>query len=130
MLFLEQNNKVYPKLQKDEWRCLMAFLCDITEKLNNVNQSLQGKEKRKVSNRANTLFSFEEKLSIFYREIQNKQLHNFPTMLNTTEDLINISEKNCVIILDYINNPINKFQKRFQDVRKIRKCLLLNWLQF
>nr|CAH7740360.1 unnamed protein product [Callosobruchus chinensis] len=59
ILFLEQNNKVYPELQKDEWRCLMAFLCDIREKLNNVNYSLQGKEKI-ASSMANTVFSFEE----------------------------------------------------------------------
>lgn len=124
MLFLDQNNKIYPELQQDEWWCLLAFLCDITEKLNNVNQSLQGKDKI-VSNMANTVFAFEEKISIFYKELQNKNLQNFSTMLKTTEDLSNISEKNCVIFLDYITALLNEFQKRFQDLRKIRKCLLL-----
>nr|CAH7769841.1 unnamed protein product [Callosobruchus chinensis] len=124
MLFLEQDIKVYPELQKDEWWCPMAFLCDITEKLNNVNQSLQGKEKI-VSNMANTVFSFEEKLRNFYKEIQNEQLQNFLTMLKTTEDLTNIFQKNSVIIMGYISSLINEFQKIFQDLRKIRKCLLL-----
>lgn len=82
MLFLDQNNKIYPELQQDEWWCLLAFLCDITEKLNNVNQSLQGKDKI-VSNMANTVFAFEEKISIFYKELQNKNLQNFSTMLKT-----------------------------------------------
>nr|CAH7747203.1 unnamed protein product [Callosobruchus chinensis] len=80
MLFLKQNNKVYPELHNDEWWCLISFLCDITEKLNNMNQSLQGKESI-IPNMANTVFSFEE--SIFLKEIQDKQLQNFPTMLKT-----------------------------------------------
>nr|CAH7769836.1 unnamed protein product [Callosobruchus chinensis] len=45
-------------------------------------------------------------------------------MLKTTEDLTNISEKNCVILFDYIPALINEYQKRFQDLRKIRSLLL------
>lgn len=124
ILFLEQNNKGYPELQNDEWWCLLGFLCDITEKLNNLNQSLQG-ENNIVSNMANKVFAFEEKLSIYYNEIQNKQLHNFPTIIKTREDGINISEENCSIISNFITALLNEFQKRFQDLRKIKNCLLL-----
>lgn len=124
ILFLDQNNKVYPELQNDGWWCLIAFLCDITEKLNNLNRNLQG-EDNIVSNMANKVFAFEEKLSIYQTEIQNKQLHNFPTVIKTTEDGINMSEENCTIISNFITALINEFQKRFQDLRKIKKCLLL-----
>lgn len=124
ILFLEQNNKVYPELQNDEWWCILAFLCDITEKLNILNRSLQG-ENNMVSNMANKVFAFEEKLSIYYEEIKNKQLQNFPTMTKTTEDDVNISEKNCFIISNYLTALLNEFRKRFQDLRKIKKSLLL-----
>ncbi|XP_060803031.1 general transcription factor II-I repeat domain-containing protein 2-like [Amyelois transitella] len=124
ILFLDQNNKVYPESQNDGWWCLLAFLCDITEKLNNLNRNLQG-EDNIVSNMSNKVFAFEEKLSIYHTEIQNKQLHNFPTVIKTTEDGINISEKNCTIISNFITALINELQKRFQDLRKIKKCLLL-----
>lgn len=74
---------------------------------------------------ANKVFAFEEKLSIYYNEIQNKQLHNFPTIIKTREDGINISEENCSIISNFITALLNEFQKRFQDLRKIKNCLLL-----
>lgn len=76
---LEQNNKAYPELQNDESLCNITFLCNITGNM--------------VSKIANQVFSFEEKLSIYHEEIQNKQLQNFPTMTKTTADDISISEK-------------------------------------
>ena len=72
---------------------------------------------------ANKVFAFEEKLSIYHEEIQNKQLQNFPTMTKTKED-INIWEKNCSIISNYITGLLNQFRKRFQDLRKIKKIWL------
>ena len=74
---------------------------------------------------ANKVFAFEEKLNIYHDEIQNKQLQNFPTMIKTTEDHIDISEENCAIISNYITALLDQFRKRFQDLRKIKKCLLL-----
>lgn len=67
---------------------------------------------------ANKVFAFEEKLSIYHEEIQNKQLQNFPIMTNTTKDNINISEINCYIISNYLTALLNEFQNRFQDLRK------------
>nr|CAH7758886.1 unnamed protein product [Callosobruchus chinensis] len=115
MLFLQQNNKVFPELQKDEWWCLMDFLCDITEKLNNMYQSLQDKEKI-VSNMANTV-SFLKK-HYFLKRNTKQTAAKFPHYVKGNRDLTNISEKNCVIILDYITALINEFQKIFQDLRK------------
>ncbi|CAK1600073.1 unnamed protein product [Parnassius mnemosyne] len=111
---------MYTELQNDEWWCILAFLCDITGNLNNLNWSLQG-EINMASNMANKVFPFEKKLSISHKEIQNKQLQNFQIMINGT----NISEENCSIISNYITALLNEIRKRFQDLRKIRKSLLL-----
>ena len=115
---------MYPELQNDGWWCILVYLCDITEKLNSLNRNLQG-ENNIVSQMANKVFAFEEKLNIYHDEIQNKQLQNFPTMIKTTEDHIDISEENCAIISNYITALLDQFRKRFQDLRKIKKCLLL-----
>jgi hypothetical protein len=38
ILFLHENNQVYHELENDEWCSLLAFLCDITEKLSELNR--------------------------------------------------------------------------------------------
>lgn len=45
ILFLQQNNKVYKELEQNSWWCLLAFLCDITEKLGELNRRLQCEHK-------------------------------------------------------------------------------------
>ncbi|KFM69639.1 Zinc finger BED domain-containing protein 5, partial [Stegodyphus mimosarum] len=79
MLYLQQNNKMCSELQDDGWWCILAFLCDITDKLNSLNLDLQGDNKI-ISQMANKIFAFEEKLNMYKEEIQNQKLQNFPTM--------------------------------------------------
>lgn len=124
ILFLQQNKKVYPELQDDQWWCLLAFLCDITGKLNSLNRNLQG-QNNIISQMASKIFAFEEKLNILHEEIRSKQLQNFPTMVIATKDLIDISEENCSTILNYLTALSKEFEKRFHDIRKIKKCLTL-----
>ncbi|XP_023212740.1 general transcription factor II-I repeat domain-containing protein 2-like [Centruroides sculpturatus] len=124
MLFLQQNNKIYSELQNNEWWCIVAFLCDITEKLNSLNTGLQGKNKI-ISQMANKIFAFEEKLNIYYQEIQNKILRNFPTMTNAKQDGINISPENYTIFSNYLTALSEEFKHRFHDLRKIKNILLL-----
>jgi hypothetical protein len=38
ILFLHENNKVYHELENDEWCSLLALLCDMTEKLSELNR--------------------------------------------------------------------------------------------
>jgi len=77
--FLRQNDKFdkFDGLENNNWWCLLAYMCDITEKLNKLNRGLQG-ENKIISQMANKVFAFEKKLEIYnYKEIQNKVLHNF-----------------------------------------------------
>ena len=55
-------------------------MISITKKLNKLNCGLQVK-----------IFTFEEKLKIYYEEIQNQVLHNFQTITKAKQDGINIS---------------------------------------
>jgi hypothetical protein len=74
---------------------------------------------------ANKVFAFEEKLEIYYKEIQNKVLHNFPTLKKAKQDDIIISETNNIIILNHLDALSNEFKKRFQDLRTVKNCFLL-----
>lgn len=50
----------------------------LTEKLNNLNHGLWGENY--ISQMASKVFGFEGKLSIYYDDIQNQILCNFPTI--------------------------------------------------
>ncbi|KAL4131433.1 hypothetical protein QTP88_008746 [Uroleucon formosanum] len=99
--FLRQNDKFdkFDGLENNNWWCLLAYMCDITEKLNELNRGLQG-ENNIISQMANKVLTFEEKLGIYYKEMQNRVLHNFPTLIKAKQDNIIISETN--------NMPNNK----------------------
>jgi hypothetical protein len=73
---------------------------------------------------ANKVFAFEEKLEIYYKEIQNKVIHNFPTLIKAKQDDI-ISETNNKIILNHLAALSNEFKRKFQDLRVVKNCLLL-----
>lgn len=122
ILFLQQNNKIYSEFENDEWWCLLAFLCDITEKLSDLNRGLQG-ENKIISQMANKVFAFEEKLKTYYEEIQNKVFHNFPTVTTAKQDGISIYRENHAIFLNYLAALSKEFESRFQDLRCIKNCL-------
>lgn len=124
ILFLQLNNKIYSEIENDEWWCLLAFLCDITEKLSKLNHDIQG-ENKIISQMANKVFAFEEKLIIYHEEIQNQVSHNFPTVTKAKQDGISISRKNFTIFSNYLAALSKEFEGRFLDLRRIKNCLLL-----
>lgn len=124
ILFLQQNNKIYNELDNDGWWCLLAFLCDIAEKLNELNRGLQG-ENKIITQMANKIFAFEEKLNIYHEEIENKVFHNFPTIIKANQEGMHVSDENCTIFLNYLAALAKEFKSRFQDLRCIKNCLLL-----
>ncbi|GBP26043.1 hypothetical protein EVAR_20057_1 [Eumeta japonica] len=71
-------------------KSITAFLCDITEKLGELNRRLQGEHKL-ISQMANKVFAFEDKLNMHIEEIKNENLHNFPTLIKAQQDGIKVS---------------------------------------
>lgn len=124
ILFLQENKKVYSELENDSWWCILAFLCDITEKLGELNRGLQG-ENKIISEMASKAFAFEEKLKLYSEEIQNSVLIHFPTVVRAKEDGINISPQIYGIMTKYLSSLSEEFKRRFQDLRKIKNSLLL-----
>lgn len=55
-------------------------------------------------------FAFEKKLEIYYKEIQNQILHNFPTLTKAIQDDIIISQTNNIISLNHLAALSNEFK--------------------
>ena len=73
---------------------------------------------------ATTVFVFEKKLNIYYEEIQNQVLHNFPTITKAKQDGINIIPENLTTLSNYIAYPRNlKADFKIYVVLRIVFCL-------
>ena len=57
----------------------LLFLTDIMQHLQSLNLSLQGKEKI-ISDLAQTIFSFQKKITLFQRDLTLKTFNHFPQM--------------------------------------------------
>lgn len=68
---------------------------------------------------ANKVFAFEEKLKIYYEEIQNQIFHNFLTLTKVKQDDIDIPQTTYTIILNHLAALSKEFKRRFQDLRSI-----------
>ncbi|CAG9839090.1 unnamed protein product [Diabrotica balteata] len=62
---------------------------------------------------------------MYIDEINTKNLQNFPTLLGVKQEGIDVSPENYTTISKYLVSCGNELQERFNDLRKIRKCLLL-----
>lgn len=86
----------------------LAFLTDITEHLNILNLTLQGKDNL-IYNMSDEIKGFQMKLELWYEQITENNLHFFPRLRK-------ISENQIVDFTKYnreIHNLLTQFKERF-----------------
>ncbi|XP_064081865.1 general transcription factor II-I repeat domain-containing protein 2A-like [Macrobrachium nipponense] len=76
-IFLNEKNKMVPELTNADWLCDLSFLVDLTSHLNNLNHKLQGNNQL-ISQLANYVTAFEQKLKLLQLRIVKGELRHFP----------------------------------------------------
>ena len=91
----------------------LAFLTDITNHLNDLNQKLQGRNKI-ISDLLGNVNGFQNKLSLFKLSLENHDLTHFPSCHQLIEQIkdnkIDFSEFSI-----HIQDILNEFDSRFKD---------------
>lgn len=72
-------------LEDTEWTLDLAFLMDITGKLNHLNCELQGKGKT-VADMISALNAFKAQMNIFSVHLQRKKVLHFPSVQMVLKD--------------------------------------------
>jgi len=73
----------------------MSFCTDVVHYLATLNISLQGKNKF-INNQVQDIFSFQNKLKLFQRDLRINNLNHFPYLKKIEEYLVGIATKlNC-----------------------------------
>ena len=89
----------------------MSFCTDVVHHLATLNMSLQGKNKF-INNLVQDIFSFQNKLKLFQRDLRTNNLNHFPYLKKIEDYLVGIATKlNCE---DYVQK-LECLSTHFED---------------
>lgn len=113
--FRETGHAEYKQLNDEQWLLDLAFLTDLTNKLNDLNQELQGKDKT-VTDMISSVNAFKRKIKHLSSKLQRHDLANFPNLKSELET----QGKACAQLssaryTEQIDNCLSEFDRRFQD---------------
>lgn len=114
------------RLEDGQWLTDLAFLTDVTSKINDLNLELQGKGKH-IANMISSVNTFKAKLHLLLSRLQRCDLRNFPHM----EAELRRQGKDHLELACYeqqIQNILSEFERRFTDFASIEP--VVNFLCF
>ena len=95
----------------------LAFLTDITQHLNKLNLSLQGRNQT-IASLYGFIDGFRKKLCLFKSNLQSNILIHFPSCDVISKE---IEDNNFCCFVETLDTLIEDFNKRFQDFRHLEK---------
>lgn len=118
--FLESRNETYEELNDHSWLSDLAFLTDITTKMNKLNLELQGKEKT-IIELIGSINAFKSKLNLWISQIKECNFRHFTNLENYIKKYKKIE---TIKYSDHLVELKNNFEIRFSDFRKIQPIAL------
>ena len=121
--FLEKKEKSYAPLKNLVWMLHLMFLTDVMKHLQFLNLALQRTQKV-ISDLAQTVSSFQNKLKNFQRDIMSKTFCHFPNVKVRVDAFPEeaISDRKVEEYKNKLQELLEDFQARFQDLQKLRPC--------
>jgi len=124
-VFLQSKGEDASLLEDTEWILDLAFLTDITGKLNHLNCQLQGKGKT-VADMISAVNAFKAMMSIFSVHLQRKKVLHFPSVQSVLQDNASASgafDKAAEKYSQVINRLGQEFENRFCDFDQLEPCV-------
>ena len=108
-LFLKNKGRPMAEMDDKSWLCDLAFLVDITTRMNELNTRLQRKAQY-ASEMYGNIKDFMNKLRLWHAHIQNANLSHFPTLKE-----VGTRPEKKTEFADQLEISFNKFSARFKD---------------
>ena len=100
------------------------FLIDITKHLQILNLALQGTEKI-ILDLAQTVFSFQNKIKVFQKDIMSKTFRHFPNLKMAVNAFTEVITNHKVEeYKDTLQGLLQEFQARFDDLQELKPCFM------
>ena len=117
--FLKNKGRLMTKMEEKSWLYDLAFLINITTRMNKLKTRLQRKAQY-ASEMYGHIKDFMNKLRLWHAHIQNANLTHFSTLkemgMRPEKTKLQINLKNCLMtfrLASKISNPINIYLKYF-----------------
>lgn len=121
----EGTEELISSLEDLDFQLDLAFLCDVTEILNELNLTLQGKNMH-IFQLATTLHHFNRKLNLLIHQVKNNSIVN---LKKTSIIFSEINSNSFDKIQEYakiLESIKDNYTDRFQDIKCIEKLIELH----
>nr|XP_039265626.1 EPM2A-interacting protein 1-like [Styela clava] len=119
--FLKEKGKCYPRLENDEWLQDLMFFTDIMGHLKTHNLALQSNENI-ISDLAQTVFSFQNKIKVFQRDLLTRTFSHFPKRRLTACPETILKESKLDEYKDKMQELLENFETWFNDFKELKPC--------
>lgn len=109
--FLNGKGKDTEELRQQQFLCELAFLCDISSHLDELNLQLQGRG-RIITDMYSSVKAFKTKLYLWEKQLLQENLGHFPCCKSMTTQ---ISSAMCTQFAEKLNVLGAEFTRRFDD---------------
>lgn len=117
--FLATRDAEYKQLEDPAWLLDLAFLTDITAKLNELNIELQGKEKN-ITEMISAVKSFKQKLRMLSSQLERHELRNYKNLASELESQgKSHANYDSARYIEQIQSISTEFDRRFTDFAKL-----------
>lgn len=113
--YLKSKGDSYPQLNDQEWLLDLAFFCDITKQLNELNLQLQVKGKT-IMDMISILTSFKEKLNVLAMQLKRSDLKHYKNLADESKNKKNLTYKKYADIIALL---LKEFDKRFLKLSEL-----------
>ncbi|XP_069582815.1 general transcription factor II-I repeat domain-containing protein 2-like [Ranitomeya imitator] len=118
--FLELKDDLCAEISDSQWQADLAFLTDITSKLNDLNRELQGKDKT-ITEMIGAVNAFTQKLKLCQTQLQKGVFHHFPSLQHLLKENTPF-DKN--VYLESCEKLNKEFEKRFSEFHCVEAIAL------
>ena len=116
-LFLDEKRNGYFQQKNNAWIQDLMFLTDVMKHLQILNLVPLDTEKI-ISDLAQTVFSFLNKIKVFQKDIMSKTFRHFPNLKMTANAFTEVKTDNKVEdYKDKLQELLEEFQARFDDLQ-------------
>ncbi|XP_023213971.1 general transcription factor II-I repeat domain-containing protein 2A-like [Centruroides sculpturatus] len=129
-LFLDSKNERYDELADKMWLLDLAFLTDLTQKLDEINNELQERNKT-ITSLIYSINSFKVKTNLWMSQMKINDLQNFQNMRNfirafecSNEHSNGQDQFRINTYVNYLKKMKDEFDRIFQDLKKIEPIVM------
>jgi len=111
--FLQSRKECCLQFEDKTWLLDLGFITDVTEKLNELNLRLQGRNQH-IAQMISAVNSFKSKLELWKSHLLKNNLTHFPNLKSVVQN-VDANIDDIISLTRHLDTLLNEFKLRFKD---------------